>query len=45
MDDRPLEVLLPPSRGWLAKIADVAPVSGQVLAPLLRWQGRRKQRS
>lgn len=43
--DRPLEVLLPPSRGWMAKAADLAPVSGKVLGPLLRWQGRRRQRS
>ncbi|MCA9656112.1 MAG: SDR family oxidoreductase [Myxococcales bacterium] len=44
MDERPLEVLLPPSRGWLAKLADLAPLSGRVLEPVLRWQGRRRQR-
>jgi len=44
LEERPLELLLPPSRGWLAKLADLAPGSGRVLAPLLRWQGRRRQR-
>lgn len=44
LDERPLELLLPPSRGWLAKLAELAPQSGRVLEPLLRWQGRRKQR-
>lgn len=44
LDERPLELLLPPSRGWLAKLADLVPASGRALAPLLRWQGRRKQR-
>jgi 3-oxoacyl-[acyl-carrier protein] reductase len=44
LDERPLELLLPPSRGWLAKLADLAPRSGTVIEPLLRWQGRRKQR-
>lgn len=44
LDERPLELLLPPSRGWLAKLADLAPASGRVIEPLLRWQGRRRQR-
>lgn len=44
LSDRPLEVVLPPSRGWLAKAANLAPASGRVLGPLLRWQGRRRQR-
>lgn len=44
MRQRPLEVLLPRSRGWLAKLADLAPASGRLLEPVLRWQGRRKQR-
>jgi 3-oxoacyl-[acyl-carrier protein] reductase len=44
MEERPLEVLLPPSRGWLAKLADLVPSSGRVIEPVLRWQGRRKQR-
>lgn len=44
LDERPLELLLPPSRGWLAKLAELAPQTGRVLEPLLRWQGRRKQR-
>ena len=43
LDERPIELLLPPSRGWLAKLAELAPSSGRVLEPLLRWQGRRKQ--
>lgn len=44
LDERPLELLLPASRGWLAKLADLLPSSGRALEPLLRWQGRRKQR-
>lgn len=43
LDERPLELLLPPSRGWLAKLGDLLPDSARVLEPLLRWQGRRKQ--
>lgn len=43
LDERPLELLLPPSRGWLAKLADLAPGSGRVIEPVLRWQGRRRQ--
>lgn len=43
MDERPLELLLPPSRGWLAKLGDLMPQSARVLEPLLRWQGRRRQ--
>ncbi len=44
LDRRPLEVWLPRSRGWMARLADLAPRSARVLDPLLRWQGRRKQR-
>jgi 3-oxoacyl-[acyl-carrier protein] reductase len=44
LDDRPLELSLPPSRGWLAKLAELAPEAGRVLEPVLRWQGRRRQR-
>ena len=44
LERRPLEVWLPPSRGWLAKAADLAPWSARMLDPLLRWQGRRNQR-
>ncbi len=45
LERAPLEVLLPPSRGWLAKLADLVPASAGVLDPVLRWQGRRRQRS
>lgn len=45
LDERPLELLLPPSRGWLAKLAELAPEAGRVLEPVLRWQGRWRQRS
>lgn len=44
LDQRPLELLLPPSRGWMARVANLAPASGRLLEPLLRWQGRRRQR-
>jgi 3-oxoacyl-[acyl-carrier protein] reductase len=44
LDERPLEVLLPPSRGWMAKVASLAPGLGRVMEPLLRRQGRKKQR-
>jgi NAD(P)-dependent dehydrogenase (short-subunit alcohol dehydrogenase family) len=43
LDERPLEVLLPPSRGWLAKLAELVPQAGRALEPVLRWQGRRRQ--
>ena len=45
LDERPLELVLPPSRGWLAKLAELVPEAGRVLEPALRWQGRRRQRS
>jgi 3-oxoacyl-[acyl-carrier protein] reductase len=45
LEERPLELLLPPSRGWLAKLAELVPEAGRVLEPVLRRQGRRRQRS
>jgi 3-oxoacyl-[acyl-carrier protein] reductase len=45
LDERPLELVLPRSRGWLAKLAELVPEAGRVLEPALRWQGRRRQRS
>jgi 3-oxoacyl-[acyl-carrier protein] reductase len=44
LDERPLELLLPPSRGWLAKLAELVPEAGRMLEPVLRRQGRRRQR-
>ncbi len=41
---RPLEVFLPPSRGWLARVADVFPRTATAVAPLLRRRGRTRQR-
>jgi 3-oxoacyl-[acyl-carrier protein] reductase len=41
---RPLEVFLPPGRGWLARVADVFPRSASAMAPLLRRRGRSRQR-
>jgi 3-oxoacyl-[acyl-carrier protein] reductase len=40
----PLEVWLPKSRGWLARVADVFPRASMAVGPLLRRQGRRRQR-
>jgi 3-oxoacyl-[acyl-carrier protein] reductase len=39
----PLEVWLPRSRGWLARIADVFPRASMAVGPMLRRQGRRRQ--
>jgi 3-oxoacyl-[acyl-carrier protein] reductase len=44
LEERPLELLLPRSRGWLAKLANLTPGSARVIEPVLRWQGRRRQR-
>lgn len=44
LERRPLEVWLPGSRGWMARMADLLPGSARLLDPLLRWQGRRNQR-
>lgn len=41
---RPLEVVLPRSRGVLARTADLFPESARRVEPLLRWVGRRRQR-
>jgi 3-oxoacyl-[acyl-carrier protein] reductase len=41
---RPLEVILPRSRGWLARVADIFPELGVYLGPLLQRQGASKQR-
>jgi 3-oxoacyl-[acyl-carrier protein] reductase len=44
LERRPLEVFLPPSRGWLARVADVFPRTATAIAPLLRRRGRSRQR-
>jgi 3-oxoacyl-[acyl-carrier protein] reductase len=41
---RPLEVTIPESRGLLARMANVAPGIGRVLAPVMRKIGERNQR-
>ncbi len=41
---RPLELFIPRSRGWLARVADVFPGVGTALAPLLRRKGLKAQR-
>jgi 3-oxoacyl-[acyl-carrier protein] reductase len=41
----PLEVFLPPSRGWLARVADVFPTTALTLGPLLRKRGRSRQKT
>lgn len=43
--DRPLEVVLPPSRGWLAKVANLAPRGSELLVPLMRRRGRQHQQA
>ncbi|MGE0706447.1 MAG: SDR family NAD(P)-dependent oxidoreductase [Planctomycetota bacterium] len=43
LERRPLELWLPPSRGWLAKLADAAPRAGFALGSLLRRRGRALQ--
>lgn len=40
---RPLEVILPRRRGWLAKSANMFPELGHGLAPLLTRYGRKRQ--
>jgi 3-oxoacyl-[acyl-carrier protein] reductase len=39
----PLEVFLPPSRGWLARVADVFPTTALTIGPFLRKRGRTRQ--
>lgn len=41
--DRPLEVVLPPSRGWLAKAANLAPRGSELLVPIMQRRGRQFQ--
>lgn len=44
LERRPLELFLPASRGWLARLVDVFPGLGFTLAPLLRRRGLERQR-
>lgn len=44
LEQRPLEVALPRSRKWLARIVDVFPELGPWVSPLLAKRGRAKQR-
>jgi 3-oxoacyl-[acyl-carrier protein] reductase len=44
LDRRPLEYVLPASRGWLAKLANLAPGLAGLLQPALRGKGLRAQR-
>jgi 3-oxoacyl-[acyl-carrier protein] reductase len=41
---RPIEVFLPRSRGWLARLADVFPGTARSIAPYLRKKGLARQR-
>lgn len=41
---QPLEVFLPPERGWLARFADVFPQTAFVIAPWMRRRGAKRQR-
>ncbi len=41
--DRPLEIAIPPMRGWLARVANGVPRSAAVLRPLLARRGRAAQ--
>ena len=41
---RPLEVPLPRSRGWLAKLANAAPRGSALLLPIMQRRGRAHQR-
>jgi 3-oxoacyl-[acyl-carrier protein] reductase len=43
LEERPMQFVLPPSRGWLAVAANALPGVARYLAPVLRWQGRRAQ--
>ncbi len=43
LDKRPLELLLPPSRGRLAQLASLTPRVQPLLAPLLKWRGKKTQ--
>lgn len=40
---RPLQVILPRHRGWVARLADMIPAAGLMLYPLFRRQGLHKQ--
>lgn len=41
---RPLEITLPRDRGWLAKIANLAPDTASMALPGMRRRGQRRQR-
>lgn len=43
LTDRPLEVAMPRSRKWLARVADLLPEATELLMPLFRKQGLAKQ--
>lgn len=45
LERRPLEVFLPPQRGWLARFADVFPETAFVIAPWMRRRGAKRQRN
>jgi hypothetical protein len=44
LEQKPLEVIIPPSRGWLAKMASLAPELGSRTFKLLQRRGRSQQR-
>lgn len=43
LEERPLEVLLPPGRGILARLANLSPGAAGLLRPVLERRGRRGQ--
>ncbi|MDB4976421.1 MAG: short-chain dehydrogenase [Myxococcaceae bacterium] len=43
IEQRPLEIVLPASRGWLAKLGSAAPQLSSHAIKLMQWYGRRKQ--
>ena len=43
LTERPLEIAMPRSRKWLARVVDLAPRLSRHIAPLMQRQGRAKQ--
>jgi 3-oxoacyl-[acyl-carrier protein] reductase len=43
LETRPLEIIVPRSRGWLAKMGGMAPEMAARTVGVLRWRGRKQQ--